>query len=187
MRYPITFVQESRLIVEEYMWNVGRQIDPFYISMALIIEGSLNIAALERAMNLMIERHGGLRAAFMQAGDMNPSERELAISNSINMPVLNSGLYAQYVADSAPLQIEVSFVETLDAEEQEIEIENLLRRSFARPFDYTRPPFIKAHLFRLSHDRHFLVLLLSHLICDMYGLQLFSKELAIIYDALAAL
>jgi NRPS condensation-like uncharacterized protein len=184
MEYPLTFVQEGRLISEEYRWNIGRRIIPFTVDTTLLLEGSLNIAALEQSLNLVIDRHAGLRAAFMRAGNYSSAEREIKISNLIGSDCLDSGLYAQYPVDSAPLQIKLHFIESLDPEEQEIEINGILERARATPFDYTRPPFIHAHLFQLSCDRHLLILIIDHFVCDMNGLHLLVGELGIFYDSL---
>jgi hypothetical protein len=75
------------------------------------------------------------------------------------------------------------FIESLDPEEQEIEINSILARSRATPFDYASPPFIHAQLFQLSCDRHLLILMIHHFVCDMNGLQLLVRELGIFYDS----
>jgi hypothetical protein len=186
MNYPVTFVQESRLILEEYMWNMERPIDPFHVASALYIDGSLNIAALEQALNLIIQRHGGLRAAFVPSGNLARSEREAIISNALSAPIVNSGLYAQRLAESASLQIHVNILETMDPEEQDIEIENILGRSIAAPFHYACPPFMRAHLFQLSAERHLLVLIVNHLVCDANGLIIMRRELEILYDSIVS-
>jgi hypothetical protein len=183
MEYPVTFVQEGRLVTEEYMWNIGRRIHPLSVGTAILLEGSLNFAALERSLNLIIDRHASLRAAFMQTGNLSSAEREIKISNLLDTACVNSGLYAQYLVDSAPLQLQLYFIESLDPEEQEIEINSILDRSRATPFDYASPPFIHAHLFQLSCDRHLLILMIHHFVCDMNGLQLLVRELGIFYDS----
>jgi hypothetical protein len=68
MKYPLTFLQESRLICEEHMWNMGRHMAPFFVAATHLLEGTLNIAALEQSLNLVIDRHAGLRAGFMPSG-----------------------------------------------------------------------------------------------------------------------
>jgi hypothetical protein len=186
MIYPVTFVQENRLIIEEYMWNIGRNIIPFHMGISLLLEGTLNVSALEQSLNLIIERHASLRAAFTQAGNLSASEREIKVSNLATTPAFDAGLYAQYLVDNASLQIQMHFIESLDSEEQDIEVDNILSRSFTAPFDYTRPPFVRADLFQLSCDRHLLVLIVHHFVCDMHGLLLFVRELGIYYDSVVS-
>jgi hypothetical protein len=71
MKYPLTFLQESRLICEEHTWNMGRHMAPFFVAATHLLEGTLNIVALEQSLNLVIDRHAGLRAAFMPTGGLS--------------------------------------------------------------------------------------------------------------------
>jgi hypothetical protein len=118
MKYPLTFLQESRLICEEHMWNMGRHMAPFFVAGTHLLEGMLNVAALEQSLNLVIDRHAGLRAAFIPTGGLSSLERKIKISNLMDTYPIDSDLYAQYIVDRAPLQIKVHFIESLDAEEQ---------------------------------------------------------------------
>jgi hypothetical protein len=186
MRYPVTFLQQSRLLYEESMWNIGHPIIPFNVGSALLLEGSLDVAALERSLNLIVDRHAGLHAAIMQAGGLSSSEREIMIGNLLGVPDIGLDLYSQCLVDCAPLQLPVHFIESLDLEGQEVEIENIMTRSLATPYDYTRPPFVRAHLFRLSNDRHLLIVSIHHFVCDMSGLQLFIGEIEIFYNSIVS-
>ena len=183
-KYPVTFTQERRLIFEEYMWNSGAHFNPYHVSAYLAIDGPLNIAILEKALNSVIERHAGLRSAFMPVGDLSLEERELKIMSAMHDRSLDSGLYGQYIVDRAPLQINITLLESLDPEEQEMEIENILARSLEKPFDYARPPLMRAHLFQVSHDRYILALVLLHLICDLFSLQILKRELEVFYNSI---
>jgi hypothetical protein len=182
-KYPVTIVQESILLHEEYMWNLGLPARSFLVHSALVFEGLLNVAALEQALNSVIERHAGLRAAFMKAGIEDPLERELKICDLANDNACATGMYTQYLADNVRLQIHTHFIDPLDPEEKEIEIENILINSSKIPFNYFKPPFIKAHHFQLSHDNHLLVIMMHHLICDMPSFAIFGKDLATFYSS----
>jgi hypothetical protein len=183
MKYPVTLNQESYLIRKEHMWNIGRRTDPSHISLARVLEGTLNVEALERALNAAVERHAGLRAAFVPMGDLTPSEREKKIYDLADQSAVTTGMYAMYPIETTPLQIQINFIEFLDPEEQDIEIENILRSSYKTPFDYSRPPFVRPHLFQLSSDRHLLVLILDHLVCDLYSLVLFAGDAMAFYKS----
>jgi hypothetical protein len=183
MKCPVTLNQESYLICKEHMWNIGRRTDPSHISLARILEGSLNVEALERALNAAIERHAGLRAAFVPMGDLMPSEREKKIYDLADQSAVTTGMYAMYPIETTPIQIQINFIEFLAPEEQDIEIENILRSSYKTPFDYSRPPFVRPHLFQLSSDRHLLVLILDHLVCDLYSLVLFAGDVTAFYKS----
>jgi hypothetical protein len=186
MKYPVTLNQESQLMFEESMWNLGRPTEPFYLPSVLRLEGPLNVVVLEQALNSVIERHAALRTAFVRAGVLIPSEREQALSALKNARAFATGLYEQYFVDRAPIQLQMNFIEFMDPEEQDIEIENILRRSYKTPFDYSKPPFVKAHLFQLSPDRHLLVFMVHHVICDMYSLLIFNRDLVAFYNSIAS-
>jgi hypothetical protein len=81
MKSPLTFLQESRLICEEHMWNMGRHMAPFFVAGAYFLEGTLNIATLEQSLNLVIDRHAGLRAAFMLTGGLSSFAPSTSLSS----------------------------------------------------------------------------------------------------------
>ena len=159
---------------------------PFHIGMTHTIKGSLNLTALEQSLNSIIERHVCLRSAIVQNGDLSAEEREVRIHNLATSQAVDSGLYSQHIVDCVPLQIEMHFLEPLDSEEQRSEMENISTASISEPFDYSIPPFMRVHLFRLSNDQYRLVLILQHLICDMHSLVILYQELKLFYDSIVS-
>jgi hypothetical protein len=186
MLYPVTLNQESILLYEEYNWNIGRATAPSHLPMALIFDGPLNVAAFEEALQAVINRHVGLRAAFVRADEMDLSQREMKISELLSEKAIATGMYAQHPIDSVTVpSLQVSFIEHLDPEEKEIEIENILIRSSKIPFDYSKPPFVKAHLFKIASGSHLFILMIHHLVCDMYSLMIFKRDMAAFYNSIA--
>jgi hypothetical protein len=186
MKYPVTLNQESLLLLEESMWNLGHLIEPISLPSAFILEGPLNVVALEEALNSVIERHASLRSAFMNAGVLNPSEREIEISALHSSHAFATGMYAQYYFNQAPIQLQMNLLQFMELEDQDIEIENVLRRSYKAPFHYSKPPLLKAHLFQLSFNRYLLVIMVHHLICDMYSLLILNRDLIALYHSKAS-
>jgi hypothetical protein len=186
MKYPVTLNQEYTLLHQEYQWNLGIPPDPYIVATAYILEGVLNVAALEAALNSTIERHASLRSAFIKNDNLPPSEREMKIGNVINDFSFLTGMYAQRLVSSAMMEIQMHFIEFLDPEEQEIEIENILRFSYKTPFNYSKPPFVRAHLFQLSHNRHLLVVMVHHLVCDIYSSIVFDRDWMAFYSAISS-
>jgi hypothetical protein len=186
VKYPVALNQENILLHQEHMWNLGRPTPPFHLPSVLILEGPLNVAALEQALNSVIQRHAGLHSAFVRTDKLSPLEREMKISELAKANACATGMYAQCLVDSAILQLQMHFIAYLDPEEQEIEIENILINSCRKPFLFSQPPFIKAHLFNMSHDRHLMVLLVHHLICDLYSLFVLKRDLAFFYSSIVS-
>ena len=186
MKYPVTLNQELTLIHQEYRWNLGLQPNANLIPSAFLLEGTLNIAALEKALNCVIDRHVSLRLAFKKNDRRTPPEREILICNLIADYSCATGLYAQHCVNTAKLEIQVHFIESLEPEEQEIEIENILRVSYKNPFNFSNPPFVRAHLFQLSHNRYFFVILVHHLVCDIYSSMILGRDWIIFYNSIVS-
>ncbi len=148
---------------QERLWFLHR-LDPesaaYNLAGALRIEGPFSASLLEQALNGVVARHDILRASF----------REL------------DGVPTQVVA--ADLRIALRCVEQRSASQQEEAVLELVGREADRPFDLTRPPLIRATLFRLSPEHHILVLVLHHIVADGWSIGILLRELAALYDAL---
>jgi hypothetical protein len=62
---PLSFAQERQW----FLWQMDPDSAAYNIPSALQLQGELDVAALERAFNALIERHQSLRTTFQQQDD----------------------------------------------------------------------------------------------------------------------
>jgi amino acid adenylation domain-containing protein len=148
------------------LWFLA-QMDPgspvYNVVVALRLTGELNRTALERSLHALVERYESLRTSFY--------ERE--------------GIPLARVLDGAAWKsafVDLSSASEVVAENEARRIAGLKAR---KPFDLGESLF-EATLFRISEQRHLLLLVVHHIVADGWSLGIISKELGTLYAALAA-
>jgi amino acid adenylation domain-containing protein len=153
---PLSFAQQR-------LWFLD-QLEPgsaFYnISRAVRLRGALNVAAMSRALDEIVNRHQSLRTLFGADGD--PLQRI-----------------------AAPQTIPLPLIDLTDVPEPETEAEKIAADEIRRPFDLSRDQLLRASLIRISADDHVLVLTMHHIAADGWSLAILFRELTALYDAFA--
>nr|MDQ2716747.1 amino acid adenylation domain-containing protein [Chloroflexota bacterium] len=121
----------------------------------------LDVAALERSLNALVERHEALRTTFAM------SEGQLL---QVIAPDLNIALSCQ---DLRPLAVS----------QRETEALRLANEEFQRPFDLTLGPLVRVSVLHLDERDHLLLLTMHHSISDGWSLGLLVQELVALYEA----
>ena len=128
---------------------------------SLRIEGSLNIPALEKSLDEIIQRHEILRTTFSWKDGML---MQVVGDSRFSLPVLNlSGL-----------------------KNPQERAEELCRAEARLPLDLERGPLIRAQLLVLSPQLHVLLLTMHHIIFDGWSRRILVRELAALYEAFGA-
>jgi amino acid adenylation domain-containing protein len=151
---PLSFAQQRLWFLDRL-----RPGDPiFNIPSPLSIEGPLDLVALRRALDGLVERHEVLRTTFALR-DEGPVQ--------IILPRLSLPLP---VVDLAGL-----------GEGWETEAERLRREDEVRPFDLAAGPLLRTTLLRLGSDRHLLLLTLHHSVSDGWSSSVLVRDLVPLY------
>jgi amino acid adenylation domain-containing protein len=157
---PLSFAQER-------LWFLDR-LDPgtaaYTISWALRLQGSLDVAALERAVGEVVRRHESLRTTFAEQG---------------SAPV-------QVVAPFDGFRLEVEDLSALDDAAREAAARRRATEEATRAFDLARGPLFVAGLLRLGAEEHVLLLSMHHIISDGWSMSVLYNELSVLYAAFAA-
>lgn len=131
----------------------------YNLSFSLHLDGTLDPAALRRALEGLVQRHEGLRATFDLAGS--------AVTLRAQVPVTLEELDLSEVADGdRPARRDAFHADRA-----------------AAPFDLARGPVFRAALLRLGPNRWELMLFVHHIACDGWSMGVLIRDLAALYSA----
>lgn len=152
---PMSFAQER-------LWFLDR-LDPgspsFNIAGALRLEGPLDVAALQRALVSVVQRHETLRTTF----EVDAEGRARAV-----------------VHPTSAFEVRIERLEG-DRDEQARGIDRAARREAGAPFDLARGPLMRALLLVLNAEHHVLLLTLHHIVADGWSLAVLGREVTQLY------
>lgn len=126
------------------------------------LDGALDVDAFQRAWQTVIDRHPGLRTAFMWEG--------------LSKPV-------QVVYREVPLPIEQADWRHLSPKAQASQLQSFLAEDRRQAYDLTRPPLTRLYLIRMSDDSYQLVWSVSHLVVDAWCSSIVLDEVVRLYEA----
>jgi len=151
---PLSFAQQRLWFLDQMEMVETTYLIPY----ALHIEGPLQVPALEKALNALVERHHSLRTT---------------------LPIDDDGP-VQHVSDSG--HTDLPFHDISSTPEQ---LETLIQEQMHDGFDLATGPLFRAVLYRLGADQHVLLTLQHHAISDAWSLGLLSRDLGTLYDDFA--
>lgn len=131
-----------------------------HLARAYRLHGPLNVVALERGINAIIERHDILRTVF----------------NTVN------GQAYQQILEHQELRIGQSDLRDVGPDTRETTAQNICTQETARAFDLRRWPLIWCRVLRLADDEWVLVLVMHHIISDGQSFDLMFDELGQFYE-----
>jgi amino acid adenylation domain-containing protein len=157
---PLSFAQER-------IWFL-QQLEPSMMSYnsqaTLRFRGQLDIAALERSLKTMVERHEIFRTTFASI----------------------DGKPRQFIHPTLSIQFPVIDLVTIPIDEREAMAQQLIKAEFQIPFDLTQLPLIRWKLLRLSGQEYILVHVEHHLLHDGWSFNVLIREILELYQAFAA-
>ncbi len=154
---PLSFVQRRLWFLDQFEGPSAT----YNIPMAFRLTGVLQPAALQQAMNALVQRHEVLRTVFL-ALDGQPVQH---IRPDFNLPLA--------VVDLCHL----------DAPEQTAALDDRLVREAGQPFDLALGPLLRVTLHKLRDTDHVLQFTIHHIIADLWSMGIFLQELGASYQA----
>jgi Condensation domain len=140
-----------------FLYQLAPESTVYHVNFAARIGSAVDIPALRRAFQALIDRHPSLRTTFMvQAGQ----------------PVQQVHEHQQ-----------VHFEETDASRWSEDELKTRLVQEVQRPFDLEHGPVLRVSLFTQSAREHILLLVVHHIVIDFWSLAVLLNELSVLYPA----
>ncbi len=146
--YPLSSAQKRMYILSQF--DIGSI--NYNIPSIFTIEGDLNKDRLEKALNLLIDRHESFRTYF----EVENNQIKQKISKAIDFK----------------LECIESDMENLDA----------AIKLLIKPFNLAQAPILRASLIRIDDYKHVFVLDIHHIISDGVSMGIFFRDLNGVYE-----
>jgi amino acid adenylation domain-containing protein len=157
---PLSFAQEG-------LWFLD-QIDPgrpvYNVPQVWDLVGPLDVVALHRSLQGIVDRHAALRTTF-GAADGRPYQR-IHGAMKLDMPIVDLG--------------------DVDASSRDAEALRHACEEARRPFDLSAEPPFRARLLRLHAERHWLVVVFHHIARDGGSMAILRRDVSAAYNAFRA-
>ena len=140
-----------------FLYQLAPENAAYNISTVVRIVSALDVSALRRAFQSLLDRHPSLRSTF---------------STHQDEPV-------QSILDYA----EVSFEEIDASALSEAELRQRLVAEADRPFDLEHGPLLRVQLFARAENDHLILLSVHHIVADFWSLSVLTNELGLLYTA----
>ncbi|RKH50609.1 condensation domain-containing protein, partial [Corallococcus aberystwythensis] len=156
---PLSFAQQRLWLLDQLQPGDAS----YNIPTALQLSGRVDVEALRRAFEALVQRHEALRTTFGQHQDQPiqiihaPSGWELPLVDLSSLP------------------------EAL----RENEARRLADEEARRPFDLARGPLLRSTLVRLANDSHLLLMTMHHIVSDGWSMGVLVRETVAFYEAFA--
>src|SRR5215216_5487333 len=158
--FPLSFAQQ-RLWFFQQMYP---QSPAYNMPVAIRLRGRLEVQHLQGAINDLALRHEVLRTSID----------------------LVDGQPAQIISQPSEIPLALEDLSSLPEAERETEARRLASMEIDRPFDFKRGPLWRGKLFRLGAQDHVLILILHHIICDGWSINVLINEVSAFYGAHAS-
>lgn len=126
------------------------------------LRGGLDVVALDRAVDTVMQRHESLRTVFVSRGGVEPE---------------------QVVLEHEAGTLGQEDLSAVAPAEREDRLQARLRELAREPFDLAADRMLRATLVRLAADDHVLLLRMHHICGDAFSMTVMCRELGHLYDA----
>jgi amino acid adenylation domain-containing protein len=156
--FPLSFSQQRLWFLDQY-YEEGSSV--YNIPSAIRLRGALDVSALERSLQEIVNRHEALRTTFS----------------------VLEGEAVQVIAPALKLSLPVvDLSETPEAEREE-EAQRLAKEESRRRFDLSQGPLVRIRLLQLGKEDHVLLMTLHHIVSDAWSIGVMHHELSVLYQA----
>jgi amino acid adenylation domain-containing protein len=156
---PASFAQQQ-------LWflNQLEPDSPFNISIAVRLNGSLKVDALEQTLDAIVDRHHALRTVFATVDET----------------------LVQVVLPPRSVVLNTIDLTHLSEDRSQIDVDRLLKFEPLRPFNLATDLMLRPTLIRLNDREHILLLVMHHIASDGWSVGILFREFASFYAGFAA-
>jgi hypothetical protein len=159
---PLSFPQQRLWFLDQLE---GGQASYYHVPSVWLLEGTLNIEAMERSIGEIVNRHEALRTTF---------------------PLGEEGQPVQVIDPQVWVSLPVTDLTSHPEEEARVIADQMIHEEIWRPFDLATEVPQRARLLRLGEQKHVLIWTVHHIITDGWSLGVINRELVLLYEAYCA-
>lgn len=152
---PLSFEQLSLLLDSIYISNLIYTIH---------LDGHLNYAAFEDALNDVVQRQEALRSAVI----FPDNKQELPL---------------QKIEEHVPITVSHMDLSAYTEHDKQMHINHLIETDKKKSFDLSKAPLFRCHLIKQKPREHLFIFTLHHLFFDLESLGILFRELSAFYRA----
>jgi thioesterase domain-containing protein len=155
--YPASLTQQRLWFLDQLQ---GRN-SAYNVYLGLWLRGPLDLNVLQSSLQEIVNRHDSFRTEFRLQGE------ELL------------QVVTQNCSASLPL------IDVTSATDPYGETYRLASQEVEEPFDVSEAPLFRARVFQVTPEDHVFLCTMHHIITDAWSMQIFAKELTVLYEALS--
>ena len=149
---PLSFHEQGIYVMAQYSPAYRRLAS----QIAIRLQGELNLRALERSLQEIVERHEILRTRY-------------GMKNGREVRILDPA----WEVHATPTEI--------GGVEREEQVRQAVIQEQTKPFDLEQGPLLRINLWKLDEQEHVLLLTMHHIITDGWSMSILSRELQTLY------
>ncbi|AFZ23806.1 non-ribosomal peptide synthase [Cylindrospermum stagnale PCC 7417] len=150
---------------QQVLWFL-HQLDPdspvYNIPVAILLEGVVNVKALEQSLNQIRQRHEVLQTHFLMV-EGQPVQEKVA-DLTLELPVID-------------------LHELPESNRQQL-VQELAKQEAQRPFDISQEALLRVKLLRLCETQYVMLFTMHHIVSDAWSRGVIIRELAALYTAI---
>jgi non-ribosomal peptide synthetase component F/acyl carrier protein len=158
---PLTFPQSRLWFLDQFTADRSA----FVISATLMVHGKLQLDSFARACDEVVRRHESLRTVFSEIG----------------------GRPFQQVRDDLRADVRIVDLSGLEPDAVPAELQRREAELADRPFDLGAGPLLRVQLVRLAPDTTAVLLVVHHIVADLWSIAVLMRELRGSYEAAVSL
>lgn len=156
-RIPLSYAQRRLWFIDQLEGSSAE----YNMPQALRLRGKLDLGALQRAIDTIVERHESLRTHFAQI----------------------EGEPVQIIEPPRPFELPIEDLSGLREEEQRSRALEIMRREWEEPFNLATGPVLRMKLIKVSESDHVLLRNFHHIVSDGWSQSVFNREFMLLYEA----
>ncbi|MET7394187.1 amino acid adenylation domain-containing protein [Dactylosporangium sp. NPDC005572] len=159
---PLSVMQERLWVLEQLERDAGQRATSgrYHLAGAIRLAGRLDEAALQRAVDRLVDRHTTLRTVVID----------------------EEGLPSQRVLPHVEIPLSRTVLRGADTRERIAEALDIVAREAATPMDLTAGPLLRIRLLTIDPEDTVLVLTLHHIVGDGWSMEILKRDLAVYYS-----
>ncbi|MDU9393633.1 non-ribosomal peptide synthase/polyketide synthase [Pseudomonas sp. zfem002] len=144
-----------------FLWQMEPDSPAYNVGGMARLSGAFDIGCFEAALQALILRHETLRTTF---------------------PSID-GVACQKVSEETGVAMQWLDISALPAAERQVRLQAFADSEAHTPFDLETGPLLRACLVKAGEQEHYFVLTLHHIVTEGWAMDIFARELGLLYEA----